>query len=70
MNPQYATAYYNKACAYALMKEIEQACEWLEKAINLDETCREMAQTDEDFDGIRDDPAFQALIEKGRDASP
>lgn len=57
-------AWYNKACYYALQGNIEQALENLEQAINLNcEEYREMAKTDSDFDGIREDERFQALIQ-------
>jgi len=62
LNPEYATAYYNRACAYALLGEAEDACEWLEKAIELDEKYREMAQGDKDFNGIRQDGRFKVLV--------
>jgi len=64
LNPEDAGARFNKACAYALLKKVPQACDWLQKAITLDPQYRQLAQTDTDFDPIRDDPAFQALIEK------
>ena len=65
LNPEDATAYYNKACAYALMGEVEEACAGLEKAIELDGRYREMAQEDEDFAGIREEAYFQALVGGG-----
>lgn len=57
--------FYNKACAYALQGAVEPALENLERAIHLspDEYC-EMAKTDTDFDSIRADPRFQALLER------
>ena len=62
LNPEDATPYYNKACAYALMGNPKDACQWLDKAIEFDEKYREMAHTDDDFDPIRDDETFRALI--------
>ncbi len=62
--PDYHQAWYNKACYYALQGNIEQALENLQQAINLNcEEYREMAKTDSDFDGIREDERFQALIQ-------
>ena len=62
--PYYHEAWYNKACVYSLQNAIELALENLQKAIQLNpETCREMAKTDSDFDNIRHDPRFQALIQ-------
>jgi tetratricopeptide (TPR) repeat protein len=62
LNPEDATAYYNLACAHALMGEVDDSCEWLEKAISLDAKYREMARGDEDFDGVRDNRRFRALV--------
>ncbi len=57
-------AYYNKACAYSLQNNLEPALENLQKAIQLNpEKYRDMAKTDSDFDNIRHDPRFQALIQ-------
>jgi tetratricopeptide (TPR) repeat protein len=64
LNPEYANAHFNKACAYALLENPAQACRSLEQAITLNEKYREMAQTDSDFDPIRHTPTFQALVEK------
>lgn len=62
IEPNYSQAWYNKSCAYTLQSQTKLALESLEKAISLDEQYREMAKTDSDFDTIRNDPAFQALI--------
>jgi tetratricopeptide (TPR) repeat protein len=62
LNPEYAAAYYNKSCTFALMKHVEKACEWLRKAINLDEEHIEMARQDRDFDAIREQDYFKALM--------
>jgi tetratricopeptide (TPR) repeat protein len=62
IDPNYPQAWYNKSCAYTLQDQTKLALESLEKAISLDEEYREMAKTDSDFDTIRNDPAFQALI--------
>jgi tetratricopeptide (TPR) repeat protein len=56
-------AFYNKACCYALQGNLEQAIENLQQAIHLSpDKYREIAKTDSDFDSIRDDERFQALI--------
>jgi tetratricopeptide (TPR) repeat protein/ketosteroid isomerase-like protein len=56
------TAFYNIACAHALMGHKDEALTWLEKAIssgfNQDGTVR----TDTDLDSIRDDARFKKLI--------
>ena len=55
--------FYSKACCYALLGNVELALEHLHFALNLDsERYQELAKTDSDFDGIRDDARFQAVI--------
>ena len=62
--PNYHLTWYNKACIYSLQNQIELALENFQKAIQLDpEKCCDMAKTDSDFDNIRRDPRFQALIQ-------
>lgn len=64
IKPDYPSAFYNKACYYALQGNIEKALENLQQAINLNlNKSREMAKTDLDFDGIRENKRFQALIQ-------
>jgi tetratricopeptide (TPR) repeat protein len=64
IKPDDPNPYFNKACAYSLQNQIELALENLQKAIQLNpEKCREMSKTDSDFDNIRHDPRFQALIQ-------
>jgi tetratricopeptide (TPR) repeat protein len=62
INPKYAGAWYNVACANSILGNIDAAIENLQTAINLDAKYREMAKTDADFDNIRNDARFQALI--------
>jgi tetratricopeptide (TPR) repeat protein len=64
-DPQDATAYYNMACVYALQEKTAEACEWLEKAIARDDECRALARDDADFDKIRGDARFAALMGGG-----
>jgi tetratricopeptide (TPR) repeat protein len=62
INPDDANAFYNRACTYGSLDNIDLALQDLQTAINLDAKCREMAKTDPDFDSIRNDAGFQALI--------
>ncbi len=62
LNPDNASAWYNRACYFALQNQIESAIENLTKAISLNKKYQEMAKTDSDFDNIREDSRFQALI--------
>jgi tetratricopeptide (TPR) repeat protein len=59
----YNLAIYNKACTYALQNKLSPALGNLKQAIELNpEQCRTLAQTDSDFDSIRNNEQFQALI--------
>jgi tetratricopeptide (TPR) repeat protein len=60
--PDYANAIYNKAYFYAVQGDLDQAIAHLQQAIALDPNYRETAKTDTDFDRIRDDQRFQALL--------
>ncbi len=62
LKPDLATAYYNKACVYSLKGEARAAIENLQQAIQLNATIKENAKTDSDFDTIRQDKQFQALV--------
>ena len=64
IKPDKYEAWYNKACCYALQGNIELAIENLKQAINLNpEKCPKIAKNDSDFDNIREDERFQALIQ-------
>jgi len=55
--------WYNKACALALLNNKKEALKALKKAIPiLGEPWKEYLKKDSDFDNIRNDPEFQALI--------
>jgi len=62
IKPDDALAWYNKACCYALWGKVDEAIETLQRAIELDSELREYAKTDSDFERIRDDNRFQALM--------
>jgi tetratricopeptide (TPR) repeat protein len=64
IKPNFASAYYNKACCYGLQKNTDLAIETLKQAITLDSKYRELAKNDSDFDSIREDERFQALIKE------
>jgi tetratricopeptide (TPR) repeat protein len=64
VNPNSHKSYYNLACAYSLQNNIDLALNNLQKAIEISpEENRKFATTDPDFDNIRHDPRFQALIQ-------
>ena len=62
IEPDDAMAYYNKACCYGLQEQIDLAIDTLQHSITLYSENRELAKTDSDFDGIRDDERFQAVV--------
>jgi tetratricopeptide (TPR) repeat protein len=63
-NPDKDEAWYNKACCYALKVDTKAAIENLSRAIALNpDEYQNMAKTDSDFDSIRHDKRFQALID-------
>ncbi len=63
IKPDNASAIYNKACAYALQTQLAPALEHLSRAIELNpDHYRTLAQTDSDFDSLRDNEQFQALL--------
>ncbi len=62
INPNLHAAWYNKAGCYAHLGKLEEGFENLQRALDLNPKYREMAKTDADFDDIRQDARFQALI--------
>jgi len=62
IKPDHDDAHYTKACYYELQDNYEGSIDSLQRAIELDASYRELAKTDTDFDGIRDNEQFQALV--------
>jgi tetratricopeptide (TPR) repeat protein len=54
--------FFNVACCESLAGLTSDAIEHLRRAVELWEPCREMAKQEPDFDPIRGEPAFEALI--------
>ena len=63
-HPQYAGLLYNLACVESLAGRTGDAIEHLGLSIERSEHSRAYAKDDSDFDPIRDEPAFKALIER------
>jgi tetratricopeptide (TPR) repeat protein len=62
-DPKHESGYYGKACCYALQGEIGQAIDNLQKAIDIaPRLSRNEAKHNPDFDSIRDDERFRALM--------
>jgi tetratricopeptide (TPR) repeat protein len=62
INPEYARAYYNKACYHALQDDIESTLQALNQAIIREVRYKAMARRDPDFDLIRNNDRFQAFL--------
>lgn len=56
--------YYNKAYLYTTKGDSDQAILELKQAIELNSKFRELLRTDADFDSLRKDDRFQALIQE------
>ncbi|PZU97024.1 MAG: hypothetical protein DCF32_20930 [Leptolyngbya sp.] len=63
IKPDYHDALYNKACCYGLQGDADNTIQSLQTAIALDPKYRELVKTDTDFDPIRTDERFLALVE-------
>ena len=61
-NPQYPMLVYNLACSESLSGRPAEAIEHLQRAVGASEKLRADARTDADFDPIRDQPSFKALV--------
>ncbi|MDJ0641747.1 MAG: hypothetical protein QNJ15_02925 [Erythrobacter sp.] len=56
-------AYYNMACAWALLKDVEASIECLKKGHSHSDTALSDLPTDEDFDGIRQEKSFTEFLD-------
>lgn len=61
-HPEYAGPLYNLACCESLAGRPEAAIEHLRRAIEIAPRSRDYARKDSDFDPVRVDPAFAALV--------
>jgi hypothetical protein len=57
-------AYFNMACAYARLKNLDMAFEMLGKAIDEGFANRNTMTTDADLADLRSDPRFAKLMER------
>lgn len=62
-DPAHGTAHYMLAIVHARKGDAAQALSHLARAVELDPDHRALARREADFDGLRQDPAFQALVE-------
>jgi tetratricopeptide (TPR) repeat protein len=61
-HPEYAGVAYNIACVESLAGRKDDALEHLRLAVGRSEQLRKLAETDSDFDAIREEPAFKELV--------
>jgi TolB-like protein/Flp pilus assembly protein TadD len=64
IDPEDSGVLYNVACAYALGGLTDEAIRVLDQAITNGFGHKEWLETDSDFDSVRGDPRFQALLKK------
>jgi tetratricopeptide (TPR) repeat protein len=68
--PDDAGVLFNLACAESLLGQADDAVAHLQQSIATDESFRELAQKDTDFDPIRDDARFRKLVGRQEAESP
>lgn len=68
--PDLAPALYNMSCSYAREGDLETAIPFLLESIAIDEAFRAEARHDPDFDPVRDESRFQAIVETDADTGP
>ncbi len=61
-DPDESLIHYNLACYWSLTGNKQRAMEYLEKSLALDSSYARRTATEPDFDPIRDDPEFQAVV--------
>jgi len=64
--PTDSAAIYNIACAHALMRNTDEALDWLARSIDAGFGEMEHARSDPDLESIRNDPRFEALLSSKR----
>jgi tetratricopeptide (TPR) repeat protein len=62
IEPGDALIHYNLACYWSLAGNKERALPYLSTAFDIDSSYRDLVDDEPDFDPIRDEPDFQALL--------
>ena len=62
VEPSYALTHYNLACYWALSDNVELAVLHLSFALDLNSDYRDKIADETDFDSIRDEQSFQAIV--------
>jgi tetratricopeptide (TPR) repeat protein len=61
--PQYPMLIFNLACCESMLGRTDAAIEHVRRAIEMSEEFRANAKSDSDLDALRDEPAFQRLLD-------
>lgn len=64
--PDNEIALYNMVCAYSLKKQIDQALDWLRKALDAGYDDANWMDNDSDLDNIRDQPRYKQMLRELR----
>lgn len=64
IDPEDSGVLYNVGCVYALAGSVDEALNHLDKAIQNGFGQREWVENDSDWDAVRNEPRFQALLRK------
>ncbi|MGE0452485.1 MAG: protein kinase [Vicinamibacteria bacterium] len=64
IDPSDAMILYNVACVFSQAGEAEQAIDYLQRAVDLGYRYKDWVEHDSDFEPIRGNPRFQALVAK------
>jgi tetratricopeptide (TPR) repeat protein len=62
LQPEEVGVLYNAACIYATLERRDEALTYLERAVRNGYNHLAWLETDSDFDTLRDDPRFKALV--------
>jgi len=60
--PKQPIVLYNLACYWALAGNKDQALSWLGRSLRMDGELRKLIPEESDFDKLRDDPDFEAMV--------
>jgi Flp pilus assembly protein TadD len=66
LDPEDALVRYNLACYLTLAGKKRQALTYLEQAVSLDPHFGRLSEREADFDSLRSDPEFRAILEGSR----
>ncbi len=64
LKPDFADAYYNLACSYAKLNQLENGLQFLEHAILIKPELAAVAGRDGDLQNLRSSPKFKQVINK------